>query len=332
MKGSKHIPKEFGFRPGAEKFPWMCVLSFVYTCNSRCPNCPYNNSKIRQTYRDAMIMPEKVFRKIADECGAHRSYLRLSGGGEPMLHPKATELMVYAKQKGCRIGLITNGSSFTRKYLAVLIGAGIDNIEFSVDAPDRETYKKVRRGLDWDVLNKNIRTAVRIRNELSGHTRIIVSAINQLGVDTAKVRKYWGSRADKVQIRKYLTWGYNKDMSQDPAPYLPPEQKVPCPWLFERFNIDSRGDVTVCGEDIAFNEKFGNIMENSIEELWHHPKMEYFRKKHLERKGDEIPVCGRCRDWQYRSWNYNYWKVIEDAEKLRRTRIKGGKKVKREGK
>ena len=92
-------------------------------------------------------------------------------------------------------------------------------------------------------------------------------------------------------------------------------------YLFERFNIDSRGDVTVCGEDIAFDEKFGNIMENSIKELWYHPKMEYFREKHLKKKGDEISICSTCPDWQYRSWNYNYWKVVNDAEKKRKTKI-----------
>jgi MoaA/NifB/PqqE/SkfB family radical SAM enzyme len=31
------------------------------------------------------------------------------GRGEPVLHPQPTELLVYAKNLGCKIGLITNG-------------------------------------------------------------------------------------------------------------------------------------------------------------------------------------------------------------------------------
>jgi len=39
----------------------MCVLSFVYVCNAKCPNCPYNNSTIRNAYKDALYMPEALF-------------------------------------------------------------------------------------------------------------------------------------------------------------------------------------------------------------------------------------------------------------------------------
>lgn len=70
------------------------------------------------------------------------------------------------------------------------------------------------------------------------------SIINQEGVDVVAAEQYWSPRVDKVQIRKYLTCDYNEDLSADSSPYLPPEERIPCPWLFERLNIDSRGDVT----------------------------------------------------------------------------------------
>ncbi|MBL7070846.1 MAG: radical SAM protein [Candidatus Omnitrophica bacterium] len=321
-KEISHTKERYAIKGGAEEFPLMLILSLVYVCNSKCPNCPYSNCDIQKTYDDAPVMPEDIFRRIVEESGRYNAYLRITAGGEPMLHPKAVDLMAYAKRQGTRIGLITNGSLFDRKKLTSLIEAGVDNIEFSIDAGDEETYKRVRPGLDWKRVNENVRMAADIRDHLKAPTRIIVSVINQKDVDIKAADGYWGKIADKVQIRKYLTWGYNKDHSADPTPYLPLEEAVPCPWLFERFNIDTRGDVTVCGEDIAFGEKFGNVMEHSIKELWRHPKMEYFRKTHLGKKGAEIPICGKCDDWQYRSWNYNYWKVVDDAEKTKGLRSK----------
>lgn len=309
-----HTQVEYGLRPEAKEFPMMVVLSYVYVCNAGCPNCPYNNSEIRETYKDAMVMGDEVFRRIAGECGPHGSLLRLSGGGEPMLHPKAVEHILYAKQKGCRIGLITNGSRFDEEKLTTLIGAGIDAIEFSVDAGDAETYATVRANLDWNRLNESVRMAVEIRNRLGSPTRIVTSVINQQGVDVDKAEAYWSAIVDKVQIRKFLTWGYNDDQSADASPYLPPEDRLPCPWLFERLNIDSRGDVTLCGEDIAFAERFANIMERSIAEIWLGPEFEEYRTKHLERRGHEIDICSTCPDWKYRSWQYNYWKVLKDAD------------------
>ena len=314
MTNIQHTQEEYGIRREALEFPMMCVLSFIYVCNAKCPNCPYNNSTIRHAYKDALFMPENLFKRIADECGPHSCLLRLSGGGEPMLHPQAVELCEYAKAKGCRIGLITNGSRFDRESLTRLIRAGIDAIEFSVDAGDEKTYARVRPGLDWNRLNASIRLAREIRDTLKAPTRIVGSIINQKNVDVVAAEQYWSFFLDKVQIRKYLTWGYNKDHSADASPYLPPEERIPCPWLFERLNIDSHGDVTLCGEDIAFQEKFANINERSIADIWKGPEFEAFRQKHLERRGHEISICSTCPDWQYRSWNYNYWKILKDAD------------------
>lgn len=322
-KRPEHTQEHYGFKEGAREFPLMVVLSFVYVCNARCPNCPYNHSTIRRDYKDALFMPEDLFKKIADECAPFGTYLRVSGGGEPMLHPKAEELILYAKAKGARVGLITNGSFFPGQSLENLIHAGIDVIEFSADAGDEPSYQKVRPGLEWNTLNRNVRTAVDIRNRVGSGTRIIVSVINQQDVDVKAAEAYWTPIADKVQIRKYLTWGYNPDHSADASPYLPPEERIPCPWLFERLNIDSLGNVTLCGEDIAFAEKFANIRDRSIQEIWNGKEFSEFRKKHLERRGHEIPICSRCPDWQYRSWQYNYWKILKDADKTRNERPGG---------
>ncbi len=312
-----HTQKEYDLRADARQFPMMVVLSFIYVCNARCPNCPYNNSLIRDTYKDAMMMPGSIFKAIADECGPYGSLMRISGGGEPMLHPDIVGLLKYAKQKGARVGLLTNGSRFTEKSLAALIEAGVDALEFSVDAGDARTHGLVRPGISWDDVRNNVCMAVKERDRQGGQTRIIASIINQTGVDVEAARTYWERIVDKVQIRKYLTWGYNDDQSADTTAYLPLDESIPCPWPFERLNVDSRGSVTVCGEDIAFNNKFTNILDRSIKDIWHGPEFTRFRELHLSGKGADIPLCSQCPDWKYRSWKYNYWKVLKDAGRKR---------------
>jgi len=183
-------PEVYGLRPEASEFPMMLVLSFVYPCNALCPHCPYTNSNIRKEYRDAPHMPESTFKKIADEAGRYGAYLRISGGGEPMLHPRATELLIYAKQVGCKIGLITNGSLFDDDNSHSLLAAGVELIEFSVDACDKPTYDVVRKGLDFDVLVENTKRMLRLRNEMRSPSKIVASAVNQSGVDIDAVERY----------------------------------------------------------------------------------------------------------------------------------------------
>ena len=240
-----------------------------------------------------------------------------------MLHPKAVELMVYAKKVGAKVGLITNGSLFSTESSIKLLKAQIDMIEFSVDAGDPETYGKVRRGLKWNVLLKNVERMVDLRNRLKSSTKIIASGINQVDVDIEAVAKFWEPIVDNFQKRKYLTWGINDpSKSADPTPYLSPTEMIPCPFIFERLNIDSRGKVMVCGFDIAAKTDMGNIHERSIKEIWHGEEFEYYRQMHLSRKGQEIELCRNCPDWQYRSWKHNYWKIVTKAEEKRTKKIK----------
>ena len=313
---------QYGLRPEASEFPMMLVLSYVYPCNALCPHCPYTNSNIRKEYQDAPHMPEQTFRKIADEAGKYGAYLRISGGGEPMLHPQAVELLVYAKQVGCKIGLITNGSLFTEAKSVALLNAGVDMIEFSVDARDPETYAVVRKGLDWDELVENVKRMVALRNSLKSSSKIIASAVAQTGVDASAVEKFWVEEigVDYLIKRKYLTWGVNTTLdpsrSADPAAYLNTDE-VPCPFIFERLNIDSRGNVMVCGYDISGNTSMGNVNTDSIENIWHGEGFQFYRDKHLSGRGKDIAMCAGCPDWKYRSWDHNYWKVVKNAEAAR---------------
>jgi radical SAM protein with 4Fe4S-binding SPASM domain len=319
----QHVQESYGIRPEAMEFPMMCVLSFIYICNARCPNCPYTNSEIRSDYKDRPFMNEDTFKIIADQCGEYGAWVRLSGGGEPMLHPQAVELIEYAKKAGAKIGLITNGSKLTKENSIRLLTANVDMIEFSVDAADAVTYDRVRKGLKWDKLVANVKRMVELRNRLKSKTKIIASGVNQEGVDIEAVVRFWEPIVDNFQKRKYLTWGINDpSRSADPTPYLPPEERVPCPFIFERLNIDSRGKVMVCGFDIAAITNMGNVHDKSIKDIWHSADFEFYRQKHLAGKGDDIELCRNCPDWKYRSWKHNYWKIVNNAEKSRKQRVK----------
>lgn len=322
MMKTEHTQSHYGIREEAVDFPMMSVLSFSYVCNALCPNCPYTNSSIRSDYKDTRYMGEETFKKIADEVGQYGAWLRISGGGEPMMHPQFLELMCYAKEKGCKLGIITNGSMLSEPIARKLLEIGVEMLEFSVDADNADDYDIVRKGLKFDKLVDTIRMVYSMRNEMKSPTKIIASAINQKGIDVDRVEGFWLPYVDNFQKRKYLTWGINApENSADDTPYLPPEDRIPCPFIFERLNIDSRGKVMVCGYDIRADTDMGNIHETSIHEIWHSEGFEFYRQKHLNRCGDDIEMCRNCPDWKYRSWQHNYWKLINNAEAHRRSAL-----------
>lgn len=297
-------------------FPRMVVLSVTYRCNSKCPSCPYVQSKIRQSYKDTPFMPSEIFKKIADECGKYHSVIRLTGGGEPLLHPQMVELIEYAKSEGAKVGLITNGSLLKDETVDRLLACNTDAIEVSADAADEETYEKVRAGLDFELLLRNVRYLMVKRNESHSKTKVIVSIVNQKGVDVENAVKFWSKIVDNVQVRKYLTWNIgDAEKSGDSEPLM--KDREPCPFPFERLNIDSRGKVVFCSFDIAGETDFGNIKDQSIQSIWKGAKLSQWRKLLLEGKYEQIDLCKKCPDWRYRSWNYNYWQIMKDAERKR---------------
>ncbi len=318
----------FGIKGGAEDFPLMVVVAVSYVCNAKCPACPYTQSEIRNSYRDVLFMSASTFMLIAGEVGRHKAFLRITGGGEPLLHSQMISLIEYAKSKEVKVGLITNGSLLTKPTVDRLLDAGTDAIEISADAADGETYIKVRKGLDFDKLVQNVEYLVSHRNLMSSGTKIIVSVIDQEVVHDKldSIITFWKNiGVDNIQVRKYLTWGIgDSSKSGDQTPYMPVDEAVrtPCPFPFERLNIDSRGKIEFCGFDIAGETDFGNVNNVTIESVWKDNKFNQWRRLLLEGKYEEIEICKKCPDWKYRSWEHNYWQVLNKAETTRVDRMR----------
>lgn len=307
-----HTPRRYGFRPGAEKFPKMLVVSVSHVCNSKCPHCIYtNHPEHRRAYGRSPLISEKLFRKISDEGGPYEAFIRISGAGEPFMHPKLLDLVEYAKGRGNGVGIITNGSLLNEAKIKQLVKTGLDAIEISVDTHDKKVYKRLREGLDYETVMRNISLFRKIRDDYKGKTKILVSIVNQpLENPTLKQSiKYWKRRVDNVIVRKWLRWG-QLPASNVTEPYL--RERVPCPFPFERMYIHISGVVRFCVYDVGLYKSYmGNANKESIKAIWRSPKFEKFRAYHLNYQYRKIKMCRECTDWAYRSWNYNYWNVLE---------------------
>lgn len=290
-------------------FPQMIVLETSFKCNATCPHCPYRHSNIRDSYGDRPFMTFNTFRKIADEVGAYESLLRLTGGGEPTMHPQITKFVEYGKDAGCDVALITNGSKLNKDMLESMLDAGINTLEFSVDAGSKEEYAKAR-GLDWNHINDIVAAAMSMRNDYKPRTRVIASVIKSPDVDHAAAHEYWRTRVDFVQMREFLTWGY---MEQHPEFKKKPLEN-PCPHLYDRISIDSKGSVTYCSHDIGFKYAFGNIHSGTIRHLWHGLAMSLMRQRHESGSWEEIDLCKNCEDRYHKLWGKLYWDFLEKTE------------------
>ena len=335
--------EEYGLRRGAEEFPLMIVIAVIYPCNFGCQMCPYTdgNSEIRQFYHDHKgdLIPVALWNKMADEAGPYGAWMRVTGGGEPLLHPQMVDMIEYAKARGTRVWVNTNGSMLGplpkhREKLARMIRAGTDLIEFSMDAGDAEMYARLRpphRGAPrdpqqwWNDHVGNVRAALALRQEYKVTSRVVVSIIRQEATESSIDRaiRFWldDVGVDDVITRKFLTWDDNTKIPANRAldkhlyRDLPTERAEPCVWPFERLNVDTLGRIALCGQDISFRtaQFFPNVNDVSIRDIWRGEAFNEYRRLHLAGRGAEAWPCRGCSAWLagIRDWKYGWLQVLK---------------------
>lgn len=112
--------------------PLSLLCELTYRCNLQCPYC-YNPLALA-AYRDELETPEweRVLHEAAD-LGVVQAHF---SGGEPTLRSDLAALVAAAAKRGIYTNLITQGTFLDEALLDRLIGAGLDHVQISIQAPE----------------------------------------------------------------------------------------------------------------------------------------------------------------------------------------------------
>jgi len=317
-------PEIIGFQNEQDKiFPPQVVITTSAICNSQCPNCWARQGGVRER-EGVLFMPYDLIMKIYREAKEVKEkfginpILRHTGMGEPFMNPHLVLALLDGIEMGLTLSVITNGSLLIPRLAKVLLDAGIDMLEFSVDAGTKEEYDKIRVGLDWDTLNKNINFILDYRKKHNKKTKVICSIVKHPGVDFERAMTYWQKKGmDDVMGRVYLTYGVLSKDNYAAEPYLDPNNRIACSHPFRRLTIVTNGNATFCNYDVRPNQGYymGNVVKQSIQEIWQSQKFNEWRQLQLAGRWQEIPLCQECDDWKYKPWLNTYdHKVRQKAE------------------
>jgi hypothetical protein len=117
-----------------------------------------------------------TFTKVIDELGPGLQRIDFFNYGESFIHPRAIEMIEYAKSRFPQIYLFTSTNGLllnTDEKLRALTKSGIDEITFSIDGAMQETYVRYRRGGDFNKLMRILKRFVEIKRELNSDTPFI---------------------------------------------------------------------------------------------------------------------------------------------------------------
>lgn len=172
-------------------------------CNFSCKFCP--DSEMQRTRG---FMDFDMLKGILDEV-KDKNIIRLilfHVMGEPLLYPRLSDAISYARQKGLRTCVTTNGSLLTDEVLDNMIKAGLSMIIISLQTPGDVSFKmRGARGMGFDEYSSRIEGIARrvIRNKnIDMVIDFLSSPLRRLVIPVAKEF----SIADtSKKLREYLT-------------------------------------------------------------------------------------------------------------------------------
>lgn len=222
--------------------------------------------------------------------------------GESLLYPRIADAIKLAKDVGFGyVFLTTNGRSLTEDKANDIMGAGLDSLKFSLNAENREKYKRDTGVDSFDAVIKNINNAYRIREENKYKCGIYASSIqyddSQIDKmkDTLKLIKldehYW--------LPLYNQAGYTNNINGtvsragNPGRMGALRKPLPCWALFMGGHITWKGMLTGCCFSHEADWDFGDLNTMSFMDAWNSENAQFLRKHNLDEdiKGT---ACERC--------------------------------------
>jgi MoaA/NifB/PqqE/SkfB family radical SAM enzyme len=244
-------------------------LELTTNCNSSCKMCP--RSKLR---RSLGFIDTEFAKKIIDnayELGVRM--IKPQWFGESILHPDYFEIVNYAKLKGLRVVIFTNGSLMNKELVEKLINIGVEKICFSIDSSNKEQYERIREGLKFKTTISNLKDAYLLSRNTN--TKIIVSAVD---FNDGNLRNFFIDLCDEIIINQDIFSG--KEL-----------KKV----MFCLHNVSERlvvsydGKCYLCCHDWLGDYLLGDLKKQTLKEI-----IESKTRRLFLSNLDKLEICQSC--------------------------------------
>ena len=294
----KRIDKNKNYA-GLLEYPSYVEIETVNACNARCPMCTINDWN-----RNYPIMRDNVFNKISDDLIRNKKHLKrvvMHRDGEPLIDKKLAPRIAKFKDNGINdTSIATNVSLLNEKRSREILEAGLGLIIMSIDSLKKDVFEKIRKRLIFEEVRDNAIKFFELRDKINPKCQVWVRMIRQESNynEWENFHNFWrkyASEVDRIYYHNIFNWGGQLDGYKSVEKSYEPN--LPCVALWSLMVFFANGDVPLCNVD--YNNKYptGNVMKNSIRELWKSKIMNARRKLHLDGNKKDISICVNCNVW-----------------------------------
>ncbi|MGL4208611.1 MAG: radical SAM protein [Candidatus Adiutrix sp.] len=280
------------------QFPFWLNLELTNHCQLDCLFCSRQKSRRPLGYMNLETL--KIIINEASnypECG-----LRLTGWGEPLLHPQIAQIVTMIKQASLPLKIYTNGLALTPELMQVFIEQKVDDLQFSMQGLTPKQYEFNRRQAKYANLRQAIEMAATLRGTSSHPFLSVLSSVLADEAETADSQAFCQDMltlVDKVAI-DLTNLNFVSDQKRI-QPFLKNQSdglvRGLCVDVFLALEIKYDGLIQFCGQDAEAlpEHSLGYVSEITLHEAWHSPKMNGQRNQVGRKMGHEaMSVCQNC--------------------------------------
>lgn len=286
-------------------FPIQIQIQTINLCNGSCVMCPRSitNNNDYHVISDSLF--EKIINEIVHESKSLSVILMLQN--EPLMDDALFKRIQFINKlrKKISVELITNGNLFTNNKIKELEKSDVNELVISLDAYNKKTYNKIRKGLNFKTVLKNIDKI--IKSDYRGYFFIGFVKQKKNYKEINEFKKYWKKKGVVCKITNLCNRSgdlnnYEELCLNDDNESLIEMAKYKvirtinkcCPYPINWFNILSNGDVILCCNDYSKKVVLGNLNNSTIKEIWNNKQYSKIRELHNSGDYDKIPVCKNC--------------------------------------
>lgn len=266
------------------------LIEVTNCCNNKCIFC-YNQYMQRQkAFIDENICVKALSEAYDLGCREVGFYVT----GEPLLNNNLEKYIAEAKKIGYDyIYITTNGILATLDRVVGLYEAGLNSIKFSINAYDKEFYKKINGTDNYYKVVKNLNDVYTWKKQNNIDFNVFTSFITtRYTDDVSKIEKMFLKTCDKIIIQPAINQGGLLPETIDTISDGSTNKfLLPCSYPFESVIVTVEGYVTACCMDFENLLAYGNLNTDSLEEIWKNQTIQKLRKQHLDND-----LCGTICD------------------------------------
>lgn len=288
--------------------PFVVHIGTTNVCNFKCKFCATGDDELRKKYNiNKGFMDYELFCKCIDDLSVFPNKIKdilFHIDGEPLLHPKAVEMIAYAKKKNIanRLILFTNGALLNPKLSRDIMNAGIDLIQISVEGVSDERYEEL---VLTKVSYENILTNVAYLYCNKTENCKVIAKIIDCGLKEEEIKKFYTDFekiVDECHVENVVSYidesikdtslGIKKGLTTDNKKQI--DKKV-CTNPFYTMSINFDGRISACTCDWSKRTIVGDVNRESLLDIWNGKAANSFRIMQLSGLKDSHPACRECR-------------------------------------